>query len=98
MPGSTLATKIVTSGQLSKETGLPQSRIQSLAKEGGLPASQLDARRYVFVLDEAIAWLTEHGHLVDPYRAAIKRLVDAAPPLSAEQAARIKAVLGSGAA
>jgi hypothetical protein len=86
----------LTSGQLSKETGLPQGRIQELVAEG-LPAYQLDQRRYVYDRDEAIAWLTEHGHLIDPYRAAIKRLVDAAPPLTAEQADRIKAVLGGSA-
>jgi hypothetical protein len=65
----------LTSGQLSKETGLPQGRIQELVPEG-LPAYELDSRRYVYDRDEAIAWLTEHGHLFDPYRAAIKRLVD----------------------
>ena len=62
----------LTSGQLSRETGLPQSRIQELVPEG-LPAYQLDQRRYVYDRDEAIAWLVEHGHLLDPYRAAIKR-------------------------
>jgi hypothetical protein len=30
----------------------------------------------------------------DPYREVIKRLVDAAPPLTADQAAKIRAVLG----
>jgi hypothetical protein len=84
----------LTSGQLSRETGLPQSRIQELVAEG-LPSYQLDQRRYVYDRDEAIAWLTEHGYVIDAYRAAIKRLVDAAPPLTAEQADRIKAVLGA---
>ncbi len=83
----------LTSGQLSRETGLPQSRIQELVPEG-LPAYQLDQRRYVYDRDEAIAWLTKHGHLIDAYRAAIKRLVDEAPPLTGDQAAKIKAVLG----
>ena len=87
----------LTSGQLSKETGLPQSRIQELVPEG-LPAYQLDQRRYVYDRDEAIAWLVEHGHLLDPYRAAIKALVDEAPPLTADQAARIRAVLTGGVA
>lgn len=87
----------LTSGQLSRETGLPQSRIQELVPEG-LPAYQLDQRRYVYDRDEAVAWLTEHGHLIDPYRAAIKRLVDQAPPLTADQAARIRAVLTGGGA
>lgn len=86
----------LTSGQLSKATGLPQSRIQELVPEG-LPAYQLDQRRYVYDRDEAVAWLVEHGHLVDPYRAAIKALVDEAPPLTADQAAKIRAVLGGAA-
>ena len=86
--------KFVTSGQLSKLTGISQSRIQHLAKTEGLPAYRLDERRYVFDSDEAEAWLREHGHLVDPYRAAIERLIDAAaPPLTAEQAQRIRSVL-----
>lgn len=86
----------LTSGQLGREINLPQSRIQELVAEG-LPAYQLDQRRYVFDRDEAVAWLVEHGHLVDKYRAAIKRLVDDAPPLTAEQAAKIRAVLGGAA-
>jgi hypothetical protein len=85
-----------TSGQLSQATGLPQSTIQELVAKG-LPAYQLDQRRYVFDRSEAVAWLVKHGHLIDPYRAAIKQLVDDAPPLSAEQAAKIRAVLGGAA-
>jgi len=38
--------------------------------------------------------LQANGYLVDAYRLQIKRLVDAAPPLTAEQAAKIRAVLG----
>lgn len=87
----------LTSGQLSRETGLPQSRIQELVPEG-LPAYQLDQRRYVYDRDEAVSWLVAHGHLLDPYRAAIKRLVDDAPPLTPDQAARIRSVLTGGAA
>jgi hypothetical protein len=51
----------------------------------------------VFPLDECETWLREHGYLVDPYRAAIKKLVDAAPPLTVEQAAKIRAILGGAA-
>ena len=86
----------LTSGQLSRATGLPRSRIQELVPEG-LPAYQLDQRRYVYDRDESVAWLVKHGHLIDPYRAAIKALVDDAPPPTAEQAARIRAVLGGAA-
>jgi phage terminase Nu1 subunit (DNA packaging protein) len=88
---------VITSGKLSKITGLPQQKIQNLVAEG-LPTYALDQRRYVFNADEAVAWLTEHGHLIDPYREHIKKLVDAAPPLTAEQADRIRAVLSGGAA
>ena len=87
----------LTSGQLSKATGLPQGLIQELVPQG-LPAYQLDQRRYVYDFDEAVVWLTERGHLIDQYRAAIKKLVDEAPPLTADQAARIRAVLIGGAA
>lgn len=82
----------VTSGKLAKLCGLSQGHIQDLVDEG-LPAYALDARRTVFDPDEAISWLVQQGHLVDPYRAAIKHLVDTAPELTAEQAERIKAVL-----
>ena len=37
----------LTSGQLSKATGLPQGLIQELVPQG-LPAYQLDQRRYVY--------------------------------------------------
>lgn len=88
------ALNIVTSGQLSRESGVPQSTIQTLTKNGELPSHRLDGRRNVYDLDASVDWLIEHGHLVDKYRGAIKQLVDSAPPLTAEQAAKIKAVLG----
>jgi hypothetical protein len=84
----------ITSGQLCEATGLRQSRIRALVAEG-LPAYGLDQRRFVFDRDEAVSWLTAHGYLVDVYRENIKNLVDAAPPLSAEQAAQIRAILGA---
>ncbi|MGJ6122706.1 excisionase family DNA-binding protein [Mycolicibacterium sp. Y3] len=76
--------------------------VRRLVREEGLPAHRV-ARRVKFLADEVDAWLRARSgdqhpaKAVDDHRAAIKRLVDAAPPLTAEQAARIKAVLGSGA-
>jgi len=89
--------QFVTSGPFSRQTGLRQSRLQTLVKRG-LPCVHLDARRYMFEPDVALPWLIENGYLTDPYREQIKRLVDAAPPLTAAQAARIKAVLAEVAA
>lgn len=88
---------VITSGQLSADCGIPQSRLQALIPEG-LPAYQLTEKMFVFDRDEAVAWLIENGYLVNAYRREIKRLVDAAPPLTAEQAAKIRAVLAGPAA
>lgn len=84
---------VLTSGQLAAECGLTQHRIQTLVPEG-LPAFALTEKTFVFDRDEAMSWLQDNGHLLDAYRLEIKRLVDAAPPLTAEQAAKIRAVLG----
>jgi hypothetical protein len=84
---------VITSGQLAAECGLTQHRIQTLVTEG-LPAYSLTEKTYVFDRTEALEWLQDKGYLVDAYRLEIKRLVDAAPPLTAEQAAKIRAVLG----
>ena len=73
------------------------TKIKRACIKAGLPAFRLDAKRWVFPLDECEAWLREHGYVVDPYRVQIKRLVDAAPPLTADQAAKIRAILGGGA-
>jgi hypothetical protein len=60
----------------------------------GLPAYQLDAKRFLFDRDAAVTRLDGNRYLATAYRTAIKRLVDAAPPLTADQAAKIRAVLG----
>lgn len=92
-PPNIRAAPLLSSGQLAKETSIPQSRIRELVAEG-LPAYQLDTKRFLFERDEAVGWLEENGYLASAYRTAIKRLVDAAPPLTADQAAKISAVLG----
>jgi hypothetical protein len=79
----------LTSGQLARETGLPQNRIQELVAEG-LPTFQMDRRRFLFDRDEAAEWLDRNEHLTHAHRNAIKPLIDNAPPLTAEQAAQIK--------
>jgi hypothetical protein len=83
----------VTTTPFCEKFGVARSAIPRLVEEG-LPAFKLDKTRWVFPLDECETWLREHGYLVDPYRAAIKKLVDGAPPLTAEQAAKIRAILG----
>ncbi len=84
---------VLNTGQLCDATGLSRSQIPGLVREG-LPAYRLDPKTFVFIEAEAVDWLRDHGYLVDEYRASLKRLIDAAPPLTADQAARIRAVLG----
>ncbi|POX91026.1 hypothetical protein C3469_26330 [Mycobacterium kansasii] len=86
----------VTTTPFCEKFGVARSAIPRLVSEG-LPAFKLDKMRWVFPLDECETWLRGHGYLVDPYRTAIKKLVDAAPPLTAEQAAKIRAILGGAA-
>ncbi|AFA74208.1 hypothetical protein GPOL_c31930 [Gordonia polyisoprenivorans VH2] len=66
-----------------------------------MPAQRF-GRFYRFDLDEVREWLRRNpmqpGVAADDYRAGIKRLVDSAPPLTAEQADRIRAILTGGAA
>ncbi len=96
-PTHQLPANLVKTSQFCEKFGVARSAIPRLAEEG-LPAFKLDATRWVSLLDECETWLREHGYLRDPYRAQIKRLVDAAPPLTADQAAKIRAVLSGGAA
>lgn len=91
---NTVAPPILTTGPLCDRYGISRHIITRLISEG-LPAFRIDATRWGFPVTEAEQWLRDHGYLKDPYRAVIKKLVDAAPPLTAEQAAQIRAVLGS---
>lgn len=81
--------------------GLSTQTIRKFVAEDGLPAHRV-VRRLYFDPAEVDAWIRarngQTGASSDPYRAAIKRLVDEAPPLTAEQAAKIRAVLIGGAA
>lgn len=103
--------KLVTTAATSAHTGLADSTIRRLVREG-LPCVRVGSKLY-FDLARVDAWLdaradaasaaataagaTRPDPTVDAYRAAIKRLVDDAPPLTADQAARIRAVLGGAA-
>jgi excisionase family DNA binding protein len=71
-----------------------------LVRRDGLPARRA-GRRYLFDPNEVDAWLRARGaepSTATDHRAAIKRLVDTAPELTAEQAERIRAVLTGGVA
>jgi hypothetical protein len=87
---------LVTTTPFCEKYGLAPGSVPRLIK-AGLPAFRLDAKRWVFPLDACEPWLREHGYVVDPYRLQIKRLVDEAPPMTADQAAKIRAILGGGA-
>lgn len=82
--------------------GLSAQTIRKFVAEDGLPAHRV-VRRLYFDPVEVDAWVRARDGQrgtppADPYREHIKRLVDAAPPLTAEQADRIRAVLTGGAA
>lgn len=87
---------VLSASQLCDKTGVARNILPRLVREG-LPAYRLDRKTFVFIEDEAVAWLVKHGHIVDPYRAAIRKLVDEAPPLTPDQAAKIRAVLAGAA-
>ncbi|KUH86313.1 helix-turn-helix domain-containing protein [Mycobacterium sp. IS-1556] len=81
--------------------GLSAQTIRKFVAEDGLPAHRV-VRRLYFDPVEVDAWVRardgQPGTPPDPYREHVKKLVDAAPPLTAEQADRIRAVLSGGAA
>lgn len=103
-PGDYLNTAEVSErffGKLSTQT------IRHYVAHEGLPAHRV-MRRLYFDPVEVEAWIRARSTRVadddtarpatDDHRAAIKRLVDAAPTLTAAQAERIRALLSGGAA
>jgi hypothetical protein len=81
--------------------GCSTQTVRNYVKEG-LPAHRV-VRTLYFDPVEVREWIrTRSAQPPDPtgdaYRAAIKKLVDAAPELTADQAAKIRAVLIGGAA
>lgn len=80
---------------LSDRYGVSLVTIRRLCKRG-LPHYRL-GRLYRFDVAETDPWMREHGATPsgngDDYRAAVKCLVDQAPPLTADQADRIRSIL-----
>ncbi|GAS90490.1 helix-turn-helix domain-containing protein [Mycolicibacterium brisbanense] len=89
----------LTTADLARRLRRSEQTIRIWVAHEGLPAHRVK-RRLHFDPVEVDAWLSArrdgqpapHDH-----RAAIKRLVDAAPELTDDQAARIRAVLSGGA-
>jgi hypothetical protein len=107
MPSAAPHPKLVPTAVAAAHTGLPDETIRRLVRKG-LPCVRIGPKFY-FDLDKVDDWFDRAAESAaeavaetaasprakpDPYRAEIKRLVDAAPPLTAEQAAKIRAVLG----
>lgn len=88
-----------TTDDLAHKLRRSHQTIRRFVREG-MPVHRLNRRLY-FDPAEVEAWLWDRGGKQSPandHRAAIKRLVDAAPALTDEQAERIRAVLTGGAA
>ncbi|WP_157897493.1 helix-turn-helix domain-containing protein [Mycobacteroides chelonae] len=76
--------------------GVNTRTVRRLCREEGLPSHQF-SRRVRFLADEVDTWLRSREGVQLPandHRGVIKALVDGAPELTAEQAERIRAVLG----
>jgi hypothetical protein len=80
---------VLTAGPFCKRFGVARSSLPSFLAEG-MPGFRLNRTSWIFPADECEAWLRERALL---YKAEIKRLVDAAPALTADQADRIRRVL-----
>lgn len=91
----------LTTADLARRLRRSEQTIRLWVAQEGLPAHRVK-RRLHFNPAEVDAWLRarDDASLTAPadHRAAIKRLVDAAPALTAEQADRIRVVLTGGAA
>lgn len=96
--------KLVPTSVLSAHLGVSDHTTRRLAREG-MPHVKVGTKLY-FDLAKADAYLDRLADTVpalealnvakaDPYLEAIKKLVDAAPELTSEQAAKIKAVLST---
>ena len=100
-------TSVTTNGWLTPQEVAGKLRrsaktIRRWHKEEGLPALRVK-HRLLFDPGEVDRWVHERGGSTLPvrphdHRVAIRQLVDAAPPLTAEQADRIRSVLSGGAA
>ncbi len=95
-PGRYLNTDEVRTAFLG---GVSAQTVRNYIAKRGLPVHRV-GRRHLFDPAEVDAWLRDRDSQAAgaDHRAAIKRLVDAAPELTTEQAERIRAVLTGGAA
>lgn len=93
-PASVATGGYLTTGEVARNLRRSPQTIRAFVANEGLPARRINNRLY-FDPAEVDAWVrARDGQPTDPYRAAIKKLVDEAPPLTADQAAKIRAVLG----
>lgn len=94
--------KLAPTARAAKHTGLPVSRMRALVRQG-MPCVRVGAKLY-FDLAEIDSWIDNNlvstaapAPATGSYRDHIKALVDGAPEITAEQAERIRAVLGGAA-
>lgn len=93
--------KLAPTATAAKHTGLPKSRMRALIRQG-MPCVRVGTKLY-FDLAEVDSWIDKNLRTItapteqDAHRSAIKALVDGAPEITPEQAARIRAVLGGAA-
>jgi excisionase family DNA binding protein len=101
-PASVATGGCLTTDEVARSLRRSIQTIRRFVAQEGLPVRRVKRRLY-FDAAEVDAWLRarsgeqEPEPPTDPYRAAIKNLVDEAAPLTAEQAAKIRAVLGGAA-
>lgn len=91
--------KLAPTARAAKHTGLPVSRMRALTRQG-MPCVRVGAKLY-FDLAEVDSWIDNNlvstASPSNDHRSVIKALVDGAPEITAEQAERIRAVLGGAA-
>ncbi len=98
-PASPASGAFLTTDEIARNLRRSTQTIRRFVAQDGLPVHRVNRRLY-FDPAEVDAWLRDRAQVSappfaesDPYREHIKRLVDQAPPLTAEQADRIRAVL-----
>ncbi|MFT9527268.1 helix-turn-helix domain-containing protein [Mycobacteroides abscessus subsp. abscessus] len=91
----------LTTADLARRLRRSEQTIRLWVADAGLPAHRVKRRLY-FHPAEVDAWMRTRDDALSTapadHRAVIKRLVDAAPELTVEQAERIRLVLTGGAA
>ncbi|WAC55171.1 helix-turn-helix transcriptional regulator [Gordonia sp. SL306] len=94
---------LVSTQELARELGCAKKTVLHYVHNFGLPVHRLGPRVFRYDLDEVHAWLRSNPMPAqgapsgtptdadDDYRDSIRKLVDAAPALSADQADRASA-------